>query len=155
MNLFAYGTLMASEGLREALGERADALRLRPARLLGWRRIWNVFREEWNGGVLNAEPSAAHVIVGTLVEGLSLEDFARLDQKESTHLPRETVYVETLGGDALAAQLYRRRQGNHSGRPSPQYKELVRQRAYRAGWEVYDSLCRGAVDAAGRPLLLE
>jgi hypothetical protein len=39
LNLFAYGTLMAAEGLREALGERAEALTLRPARLPGWRRI--------------------------------------------------------------------------------------------------------------------
>jgi hypothetical protein len=55
LNLFAYGTLMAAEGLREALGPRADALAFRPARLPGWRRIWNVFRPEWGGGVLNLE----------------------------------------------------------------------------------------------------
>jgi hypothetical protein len=35
MNLFAYGTLMGPEGLQEALGDRASALSLRPARLAG------------------------------------------------------------------------------------------------------------------------
>jgi len=63
VNLFAYGTLMTVEGLREALGSRADAVSFRPARLPGWRRIWNVFRPEWGGGVLNLEPSPADVVV--------------------------------------------------------------------------------------------
>ncbi len=154
MNLFAYGTLMAVEGLREALGGRADALNLRPARLAGWRRVWNVFREEWGGGILNAEPGPGSAIVGVLVSGLTEEDFARLDAQESTHLPRETVYVQPLEGEVVSAQLYRRRRGNHTGKPSGRYKTVVVERAYRAGWDVYQSLCRDSVDADGRPLTL-
>jgi gamma-glutamylcyclotransferase len=152
MNLFAYGSLMGIEGLREALGERADTLVLRPARLPGWRRIWNVFRPEWGGGVLNVEPSPGDTVVGILVEGLSEEDLARLDSRESTHLPREKAYVEALGGEVVSAELYRRRKGSHTGRPSGRYKAIVLERAYRAGWEVYESVCRGSVDAAGQPL---
>jgi hypothetical protein len=152
LNLFAYGTLMGPEGLREALGPRADALVFRPARLPGWRRIWNVFRPEWNGGILNLEPSASDAVVGLLVEGLAEEDFRRLDAQEATHLPRDTVYVEPIGGEVVPAQVYRRRRGNHAGRPSGRYKTVVLERAYRAGWEVYESLCRGSVDAAGNPL---
>jgi gamma-glutamylcyclotransferase len=152
LNLFAYGTLMAVEGLREALGARADELALRPARLPGWRRIWNVYRLEWQGGVLNIEPSPAGVVVGMLVEGLSEADFARLDSQEATHLPRESVYVERFGGDVVPAQVYRRRKGNHAGKPSGRYRTVVLDRAYRCGWEVYESLCRGTVDAAGNPL---
>ena len=76
MVLFAYGGLMGPEGLRERLGERADALTLRPARLRGWRRIWNVYRSEWNGAVLNVEPSPGDSVVGVLVEGLGEEDLA-------------------------------------------------------------------------------
>jgi gamma-glutamylcyclotransferase (GGCT)/AIG2-like uncharacterized protein YtfP len=152
MNLFAYGTLMAPEGLREALGDRADKLVLRPARLPGWRRIWNVFRPEWNGGVLNAEPFPGAAIVGVLVEVLSEEDFARLDAQEATHLPREKVYVEPIGGEVVHAEIYRRRKGNHTGRVSGRYKAVVLERAYRAGWEVYESVCRGSVDPIGQPL---
>ena len=152
MNLFAYGTLMAAEGLREALGARADALVLRPARLPGWRRIWNVYRAEWGGGVLNLEPSAGDVVVGMLVEGLEEADLQRLDAQESTHLPRETVYVEPFAGDVVPAQVYRRRKGSHAGKPSGRYRTVVLERAYRAGWEVYENLCRGTVDAAGNPL---
>ena len=152
MNLFAYGTLMAADGLREALGERAASLVLRPARLPGWRRIWNVFRPEWNGGVLNVEPSPESVTVGMLVEGLTEADFARLDAQEATHLPREKVYVEPIGGEVLRAEIYRRKRGNHIGKPSGRYKAVVLERAYRAGWEVYESVCRGSVDPAGEPL---
>ncbi|HEX9190284.1 MAG TPA: gamma-glutamylcyclotransferase family protein [Vicinamibacteria bacterium] len=152
MNLFAYGTLMSVEGLREALGARADALALRPARLPGWRRIWNVYRLEWQGGVLNIEPSPAGVVVGMLVEGLSEADLALLDAQEATHLPRQNVYVEPFGGDVVPAQVYRRRKGNHAGKPSGRYRTVVLDRAYRCGWEVYESLCRGTVDAAGHPL---
>jgi hypothetical protein len=89
---------------------------------------------------------------GLLVEGLAEEDFRRLDAQEATHLPRDTVYVEPIGGEVVPAQVYRRRRGNHAGRPSGRYKTVVLERAYRAGWEVYESLCRGTVDAAGNPL---
>ncbi len=147
MNLFAYGTLMAVEGLREVLGPRADALAFRPARLPGWRRIWNVFRPEWNGGVLNLEASPGDVVVGMLIEGLGELDLQLLDAQEATHLPRETVYVEPFTGDVVPAQIYRRRKGNHAGKPSGRYRTVVLERAYRAGWEVYENLCRGTVDA--------
>src|SRR6185436_1298030 len=101
VNLFTYGTLMSVEGLRDALGERADTLTLRPARLPGWRRIWNVFRPEWNGGVLNLEPSPNDVVVGILVEGLTEEDLQLLDWKDSAHLRGASVYVEPLAGEVV------------------------------------------------------
>jgi hypothetical protein len=152
-SLFAYGTLMAKDGLREALGERADALTLRPARLPGWRRIWNVYRPEWNGGVLNVEPSADAIVVGMLVEGLRPGDLEILDARESTHLPRETVFVQPFGSEAaVPAEVYRRRHGNHDGRPSGRYRAVVLDLAYHAGWEIYENLCRSSVDAAGKDL---
>ena len=152
MNLFAYGTLMTVDGLRDLLGPRADALSFRPARLPGWRRIWNVYRPEWQGGVLNIEPSPADTVVGVLVEGLEAADLQLLDAQEATHLPRETVYVEPVGGDVVPAQVYRRKKGSHTGKPSGRYRTIVLERAYRCGWEVYESVCRGTVDAAGNPL---
>ena len=143
---------MASEGLREALGDRATALDAAARAAAGRRRIWNVFRPEWNGGVLNLEPSPNDVVVGMLIEGLSEDEFLRLDSQESSHLPRDTVYVEPFAGEVVPAQVYRRRKGNHAGKPSGRYKTIVLERAYRAGWEVYERLCRGTVDSAGNPL---
>ena len=55
-------------------------------------------------------------------------------------------------GTERSAQLYRKRKGNHVGKPSGRYKTVVLERAYRSGWEVYESICRGTVDAAGNPL---
>ena len=92
------------------------------------------------------------MVVGILVEGLEEADFERLDVQEATHLPRETVYVEPIAGEVVPAQLYRRRKGNHVGKPSGRYKTVVLERAYRSGWEVYESLCRESVDPAGNAL---
>jgi hypothetical protein len=151
MKLFAYGTLMTAEGFRTALGPRADAMTYRVARLPGWRRVWNTSREEWNGGVLNLEPSAGSSVVGVLIDGLSVEDLAILDEQESTHLPREQVLVELAGGEAETAEVYWRREGNHTGPPSARYLAVVLGRAREAGDEVFESLRSGSVDAAGRP----
>jgi hypothetical protein len=153
LKLFVYCLMMGPEGLRDALGDRkTGTLRLRPARLTGWRRIWNVYHPDWNGATLNVEPKPEDSVVGVLIEGLSEEDFAVLDRREASLLPRETIYVQPMDGDPVSAQLYRRRKGNHEGRPSTQYRSMVQQRAYRAGFEVYQSLCRDTVDAEGQPL---
>lgn len=154
MNLFTYGSLLGPEGLRDILGDRAETLTPRVARLSGWRRIWNVYLPDYDGAVLNVEPSPGETVVGLLVEDLSEEDIAGFDGLESSHLPRETVYVEPQTGEAVPAQLYRRRTGNHTGRPSGRQRVIVLQRAYQAGWDVYESVCRHSVDAAGEPLTL-
>jgi gamma-glutamylcyclotransferase (GGCT)/AIG2-like uncharacterized protein YtfP len=152
MNLFAYGSLLGPEGLRDLLGDRADTIPLRVARLAGWRRVWNVYLPDYEGAAINVEPSRGDTVVGLLVEGLSARELARLDTLEASYLPRQTVYVEPGSGEAVPAQLYRRRTGNHTGRPSGRQKAIVLERAYRAGWEVYENVCRGSVDAAGERL---
>jgi hypothetical protein len=151
MKLFAYGTLMTADGLRAVLGARAEAMTYRVARLPGWRRIWNVYREEWRGGVLNLEPSPEGSVVGVLIDGLSEEDLALLDRQESTHLPREMVCVQPEWGDPETAQLYWRRKGNHAGKPSARYVAIVLERARQAGSAVFESVSSGSVDATGRP----
>jgi hypothetical protein len=150
MKVFAYGTLMTADGLRAALGPRADAMTYRVARLPGWRRVWNAYREEWGGGVLNIEPSAESSVVGVLIEGISDEDLALLDHQESTHLPREQVFVQPEWGDPEPAQLYWRRKGNHAGQPSPRYLAIVLERARAAGDAVFESVATGSVDAVGQ-----
>ena len=154
MNLFAYDTLMVPEAWRAALGERTDSLRFREARLRGWRRIWNTYREEWDGGVLNAEPHADAQVVGVLVEGLEDDDFALLDLQEATHLPRRLVYVACEGEEAVPAQIYCRQRGNHEGKPSARYRAVVLLRARDAGPAVLENLTKESVDAFGRPLNL-
>ena len=154
MNLFTYGTLMTPEGSEAALGERAQDLRFRVARLRGWRRIWNAYREEWRGGVLNVEPAAEAEVVGVLIEGLLEDDFVLLDLQEATHLPRREVYVNCEGEEPVPAQMYWRQRGNHEGKPSERYRAIVLLRARDAGAAVLDNLVSGSVDPWGRPLKL-
>ena len=54
--------------------------------------------------------------MGLLAEDLTEREIARLDTLEASHLPRETVYVEPESGEAVPAQLYRRRTGSHTER---------------------------------------
>jgi hypothetical protein len=154
MNLFAYGSLMVPEGLRAALGERAAGLRYKVAVLRGWRRIWNAYREEWGGGVLNVEPYQGGVVVGVVIEGLGEDDFALLDLQEATHLPRRVVYVACEGEEAVAAQLYSRQRANHTGKPSERYRAILLIRARDAGAAVYDNLVNESVDGFGNPIRL-
>jgi hypothetical protein len=97
------------------------------------------------------ERREAVVVVGVLVEGLTEADFEALDRSEANHLPREPVVVEPEESDPVPAQLYCRRQGNHTGRPSPRYLGVVLERARQAGQAVLDNLRSASVDAVGRP----
>jgi len=130
------------------LGDRAVGFTFRVARLPGWRRVWNVHSDFWGGGVLNVE-RAEGAVVGVLVEELSEDDLATLDRGEPTHLPREQVVVQPEWGDPVPAQLYWRRKGNHTGKPSARYLALVLERAREAGNPVFEDLSTGSVDAAG------
>ena len=154
MNLFAYGSLMVPEGLRAALGERAGGLRYKVAVLRGWRRIWNAYREEWGGGVLNVEPHQGGVVVGVVIEGLTEDDFALLDLQEATHLPRRVVYVACEGEEAVAAQLYSRQRANHTGKPLRPLPRHPPHPGARRGARVYDNLVNESVDGFGNPIRL-
>jgi hypothetical protein len=140
LRLFAYGTLMAAEGFRSALGDRAAGLRFQPARLAGWKRAWNAYRPDWDGAVLNIEPDPQAVVVGVLVDGLTDLDWALLDDQERTHLPREPVSVELDGGERVPAETYRMRNASYRGARSPRYEATVRERAQAAGQDVADNL---------------
>jgi Gamma-glutamyl cyclotransferase, AIG2-like len=154
LNLFAYGTLMTPEGSHAALGDRASALRYKVAHLRGWRRVWNAYRPEWGGGVLNVEPDADSEVVGVVIEGMAPDDFALLDLQEATHLPRREVYVACAGEEPVPAQMYWRQRGNHEGKPSERYRAIVLLRARDAGAAVLANLLSGSVDPWGRPLKL-
>ena len=126
MNLFTYGSADGRRG--PARGPRRPCRRrsrcASPASS-GWRRIWNVYRPDWDGRGPQRRAEPGDNVVGLLVEGLREQDLARLDTLEASHLPRETVYVEPDSGEAVPAQLYHRRTGNHTGRPSGRLKTLV------------------------------
>ncbi len=132
--LFVYGSLMHKKYWRHALGSvESAAVRLRPARLGGWRRLWNGVRRGYGGAVLNMRRAPGHVVWGAVVECLGPEAWARLDRQERSHLPRERVMVVTEHGRRLWAECYRQRVRGPERRPSADYLAAVRMGARALG----------------------
>jgi gamma-glutamylcyclotransferase (GGCT)/AIG2-like uncharacterized protein YtfP len=152
MELFVYGTLMTEDGFRRLMGEAAERLEFRTATLPGWRRVWNAYRDEWGGGVLNVEPAIGAEVVGVLVSGLPRATIDGLDEQEATHLPRERVTVLLESGEKVKADMYVLRDAAYSGQPSPSYVDVVLHRARKAGPRVLRSVLTDCVDAGGKPL---
>jgi phosphoglycolate phosphatase len=134
------------------MGKAADRLRFRTATLTDWRRVWNAYREEWEGGVLNVEPAAGAEIVGVLVSGIPRATIDDLDEQEATHLPRERVSVRKVSGETVEAEMYVLRDAAFSGKPSLKYLEVVLRRARQADRRVFQSVLTGCVDDRGEPL---
>jgi gamma-glutamylcyclotransferase (GGCT)/AIG2-like uncharacterized protein YtfP len=135
--LFVYGSLLHKKYWRHAIGSiESAAIRLKPARLRGWRRWWNGVRRGYGGAVLNMKRAPGHVIWGAVVEGLSPEAWAALDRQERSHLPRERVMIVTEHGRRLWAVCYRQRVRGPERRPSPDYVAAVRAGAHALGVSV-------------------
>jgi len=132
--LFVYGSLMDRSFWRGVIGARAAAsLRIAEARLRGWRRCWNGVRPDLGGAVLNLKRDPDGFLWGGLVMGLSEETWAKLDEQESSHLPRTRVMVVTVRGRRVWAHCYRQRVRGSEGWPGARYLRAVRVGAKRLG----------------------
>lgn len=132
--LFVYGSLMHRKYWRDIVGAKeAASLRVRPARLRGWRRWWNGVRPSYGGAVLNLKRDAAAFLWGGLVEGLSEDAWARLDEQERSHLPRTRVMVVTARGRRVWASCYRQRTRGPERAPAAGYVAAVRAGAKALG----------------------
>ncbi|HEU4334159.1 MAG TPA: gamma-glutamylcyclotransferase family protein, partial [Candidatus Eisenbacteria bacterium] len=126
--LFVYGSLLHKKYWRRALGTKAIArIKLVAARAPGWRRWWSGVRRNYGGAVLNMKPASGYAMWGAIVEGLSVEAWARLDAQERSHLPRQRVLVVTARGRRVAADCYRQRGRRAEGRPAANYVAAVRE----------------------------
>lgn len=124
--LFVYGSLMHRKYWRGIVGARAAAVRITPARVNGWRRWWNGVRPSYGAAVLNMKREAGTRFWGGLVEGLSEEVWARLDEQERSHLPRTRVMVVTARGRRVWAYCYRQRVRGPERMPAAGYIAAVR-----------------------------
>jgi hypothetical protein len=79
------------------------------------------------------KPASGYAMWGAIVEGLSVEAWARLDAQERSHLPRQRVLVVTARGRRVAADCYRQRGRRAEGRPAANYVAAVREGARRLG----------------------
>jgi gamma-glutamylcyclotransferase (GGCT)/AIG2-like uncharacterized protein YtfP len=132
--LFVYGSLMDRAFWRPVIGARAaTTIQITQARLRGWRRSWNGVRPDLGGAVLNLARDPKGFLWGGLVTGLSEETWAKLDEQESSHLPRTRVMVVTVGGRRVWAHGYRQRIRGPERWPGPRYLRAVRLGAKRLG----------------------
>ncbi|MEK7349029.1 MAG: gamma-glutamylcyclotransferase [Candidatus Eisenbacteria bacterium] len=135
--LFVYGSLMQRKYWRSVVGAKAAAaIRIAPARLRGWKRWWNGVRPSYGGAVLNLKRDSERHLWGGVVEGLSEEACARLDEQERSHLPRARVVVVTARGRRIWAYCYRQRVRGPERRPAAGYVTAVRAGAKALGTTV-------------------
>lgn len=131
--LFVYGSLMHPKYWRPIVGAAAArSLKIVPARLRGWRRVWNGVRPSYGGAVLNMRREVGAAMWGGLVTGLTPEIWARLDRQERSHLPRARIVVSARGRRATA-YCYRQRVKGHERRPTAAYVRAVRAGAKALG----------------------
>lgn len=90
---FAYGSNLDVEGMKKRVGSWHD---LRPAKLKGFKLVFNVYSTSWRGGVANIEENPESTVYGAvyLLDEAQLE---KLDRYEGVpHLyHRRKVTVET------------------------------------------------------------
>ncbi|HET9950333.1 MAG TPA: hypothetical protein VFS09_00930, partial [Candidatus Eisenbacteria bacterium] len=87
---------------------------------------WNGVRPDLGGAVLNLARDPKGHLWGGLVLGLSEETWAKLDEQESSHLPRTRVMVVTARGRRVWAYCYRQRVRGPEGWPGARYLCAVR-----------------------------
>ena len=133
--LFVYGSLMSKKYWRDIVGSKGAAnLKIRPAKLKGWRRWWNGHRPSYGGSVLNLKRAADASMWGGLVTGLTKEAWEKLDKQVASHLPRARVHVETKDGERVLAYTYRQKRRGPEGVPKSAYVAAVVAGAKALGW---------------------
>ena len=153
--LFVYGSLMHRKYWRGVVGAKAaTSLCITPARLRGWRRWWNGVRPSYGGAVLNLKRAPSWRLWGGLVEGLSEEAWARLDEQERSHLPRTRVVVVTTPRRRVWAYCFRQRVPGAERMPAAGYVAAVRAGAKSLGAavsrDVEDDVARLVTPLGGR-----
>jgi hypothetical protein len=88
------------------------------------------------GAVLNLKRDPRGYLWGGLVEGLSEEEWMRLDEQERSHLPRTRVMVVTARGRRVWAYCYRQRVRGPERMPATGYLAAVRAGAKALGGAV-------------------
>lgn len=152
-DLFVYGALMNKEQLARRLDIPHDQLLLRLefqcARLLGWKRVFDVYSDGWSGGVLNLRLDRRFKIKGIIIKGLSQVDLDRLDRSEGRRYRRSEVLVE-LKGEKVPVWTYIATETDPSVKPSQKYSEFVLRSAKEWGNDLYDDFVRKTFDATGK-----
>jgi AIG2-like family len=126
---FAYGERMNPELMTGAM---PGATAVGPARLPGYRLVFNVMSRAWGGGAANAEVDPASSMWGVLWD-VGEQDPTNLEssQDEAEHAPIE-VTVEGPDG-SVTAQTLTIWSGERFVRPTERYVAMLRANAEKQG----------------------
>ena len=106
MRFFFYGSLMDPDVLASVIGHGVDPITLRPARIMGWRRVR--VRNAWYPMLVR---SSGAVVEGILAEGLSRADVMRLDAYEGGDYETRSLSVERADDGHERAQIFMTKSG--------------------------------------------
>lgn len=98
---FFYGTLMDPQVLSWVTGVPFDPIRLRPAVLSGFRRVYVA---DVSYPAIYADPESD--VTGCLVRGISAAAANRIDQFENDGYDRQNLRVRTANGGDVPAAVY-------------------------------------------------
>ena len=127
---FAYGDRMNTDRMAEFA---PDARVVGPARLRGYRLLFNVRSRTWGGGAANAVIDPAGFLWGVLWD-LGEADPTKLDTSLDEDAPPQPLDVTVDGPDGpVAAQTMAIFSGERFVRPSERYVAMLRAQAEQQG----------------------
>jgi len=97
MHYFAYGSNMDPRAMHEAV---SDAVLVGPGRLDGYRLVFNVYSDRWDGGAANLEPDEKAHVWG-VVWDVPAADIPKLD----TYVGHPTFYRQDRVGVSVGDDL--------------------------------------------------
>ncbi|MDW8083804.1 MAG: gamma-glutamylcyclotransferase family protein [Candidatus Caldarchaeum sp.] len=128
---FAYGSNLDQEGMKKRVGAWKE---LRPAKLRGFRLVFNVYSSSWHGGIANIEEDPSSTVYGAayLLDESQLE---KLDRYEGVpHLYHRRKVLIDLGDSQIEAYVYVGTNPRQKIMPSTEYLALLIKGLRRLGF---------------------
>lgn len=119
---FAYGSNLDQEGMRRRVGGWHD---LKPAKLKGFRLVFDIYSSSWRGGVADVVEDEAGVVYGAAYL-LDEEQLEKLDKYEGVpHLYHRRKVAVEVESTPLEAFIYVGSSPRPSVKPSTEYVALM------------------------------
>lgn len=119
---FAYGSNLDQEGMKKRVGYWAD---LKPAKLRGYRVVFNVYSSSWRGGIANIVEDPDSTVYGA-VYLLDESQLEKLDRYEGVpHLYQRRKVMVEVGDSSCEAYVYVATNPRQKVVPSMEYVALV------------------------------
>lgn len=139
-----------AEQLGLSLEEVKQHFRFAKAELSGYRRIFDVYRPQWDGLVLNLTPDPKATVVGILISGLSEKEPVQIDRIEGLSHERQEMTVR-VGNQLFLALVYVGRTSDTFHPIAEAYEKKILTIVDHLGGEIADNYYRLTLDPKGQP----